>query len=131
MQAARVFLWVVAAAFLVFGVAYLFAPASLAGSAGITADPGGLTDLRATYGGFQIGFGIFLIWSALAPARMPTALLATALVVGFVGLCRTVGLLVDSAPSSFHWMGLAFEVPITVLACLIFGRTRSADAAPA
>jgi len=127
MRGARIFLWAVAAAFLVFGVAYLLAPASLAGSAGITADPSGLTDLRATYGGFQIGFGIYLCWSALAPSRMPTALLATALVVGCVGLARLLGLLLDAAPSSFHWLGLAFEVPITALACGILARTRSPD----
>ncbi len=120
----RAYLLVLAALFGLFGLLYLLFPEPLAASAGISASAGGLTDVRATYGGFQLGFALFLGWSALAPARHPAALLATAAVVGGVGLARLFGLAVDAAPSSFHFVGLAFEVPLTLASVFLFQRAR-------
>src|SRR5262245_15424798 len=51
------------AAFVLFsGVSCLFGPASLAQQAGLSVVPRALTEIRAIYGGLNIGLGCFLIW---------------------------------------------------------------------
>jgi len=54
------FLMVIATILAFFGLFYLVSPQTLAGTAGLTANPSGLTDIRATYGGFQVGLALFL-----------------------------------------------------------------------
>ncbi len=115
----RLYLLVLAALVAVFGALYLVAPGPFAEASGLAPAPEGLTDVRATYGGFQLGFAAFLAWSAAAPERHRAALLATALVVGCVGAGRLFGLLVDGVATRFHLFGLAFEISVT-LASLAF-----------
>ncbi len=124
----RGILWILAGVFALFGLGYLVMPEPFATAAGIQASATGLTDVRATYGGFQLGFAAFLAWSAWAPSRHATALLATGAVVGAIGACRLLGLAIDAAPSRFHAMALAFEIPITLLSLGLYRRERSAAA---
>ena len=118
----RIYLFVLAALFALFGVGYLIFPETFATAAGISADAGGRTDVRATYGGFQLGFAGFLVWSASAPARQAGALLSVALVVGAIGTSRLFGLAVDGSFTSFHAMALGFEIPVTVCSVLLHRR---------
>ena len=91
----QAFVWVVAAIFLVTGLTCVVWPASLTQSAGISADTSGLTDIRANYGGFQLGFGLFLAWCARS--RVSMALLLMTLVMGAVLLSRVTGLFTDGS----------------------------------
>ena len=77
--------------------------------------------MRATYGGFQLGFAAFLAWCALQPERAATGLFATALVVGAVGAGRAIGLLVDATPTAFHATGLVFEIGLAAV-CILWHR---------
>ena len=73
----RALLWGIGLMSVAFGMAYLVSPVSmleLTGGSALT--PAATTDVRATYGGLQLGLGAFLLWSALAPERIPSALLA-------------------------------------------------------
>ena len=116
MSFARIYLRIVGAMTVVFGLVYLFAPESLTGPAGFAAlAPGGLTDVRATYGGFQLGMGAFLLWAAGDVRRLAPALVLVALSIGAVGLSRAIGLVLDSSVNWFHGMGLVTEISLTAL----------------
>ncbi|OED44692.1 hypothetical protein AB833_00985 [Chromatiales bacterium (ex Bugula neritina AB1)] len=106
------FLLLNAALFLVFGIIYLLFPAGLAQSAGLQYSTSGLTDIRATYGGFQIGLALFLGWSALNPDRYRAALMALLLIFASVGGSRLYGLSIDGAPNLFHSIALTFELAV-------------------
>lgn len=118
------FLLVIATILAFFCLLYLFSPQTLAEKAGLTANASGLTDIRATYGGFQMGFALFLFWSCRAHSRLGNALIATALIFACVGLGRLFGVIVDGDLSGFNMIGLTFEVLLT-LACLYLYRTHN------
>ena len=62
MAFARIYLRLMGAMSLFFGLVYLLAPESMTAPTGFGAlSPGALTDVRATYGGFQLGSGAFLL----------------------------------------------------------------------
>ncbi len=68
MNGARIYLRIAGALTLVFGLLYLWVPETLTAPAGFgEIGSGGLTDIRATYGGFQLGLGAFLLWAASPP----------------------------------------------------------------
>jgi uncharacterized membrane protein len=115
------FLQVVAAIFGVFGLIYLFDPGWLAGAAGVQGNASGLTDIRATYGGFQIGFCLYLVWVIVSQQRI-AGLVACALVSGSVAIGRIVGLAVDGGASAFNLVGLAVEIPILLLSVWLYRR---------
>ncbi|MGR8949614.1 MAG: DUF4345 family protein [Gammaproteobacteria bacterium] len=111
----KIFLICIAVILWVFGGIYLIAPANLATQAGLSANAAGFTDIRATYGGFQLGFGLFLFHCALSEQRQQFGVLALAIILGAVGLCRGYGILVDGQFSGFHQIGLVFEVTVTLI----------------
>ena len=77
MSYGRILLWSLGLMLVGFGLAYLLSPVSMAALTGVSAStPAATTDIRATYGGYQLGVGAFLLWSALAPDRIPSGLLA-------------------------------------------------------
>ena len=121
---ARAFIWLVAAIFVVAGLTYVVSPASLTQATGISADAGGLTDIRANYGGFQLGIGLFLAWCARS--RVSTGLLLTALVLGAVLLSRVTGLVTDGSVTAFHLSALGFEATLMALALWFYTRSPNA-----
>lgn len=119
----RIFLLLAALVFLIVGAIYLIQPAGLAKAAGLQYTPSGLTDIRATYGGFQIGLALFLGWSAMAVSRYPAALMALLCIFASVGLGRLYGVLVDQELSTFHIIGLTFELVITLVSAALLRRS--------
>ena len=117
----RFFLWIVAAVLAYAGVSYLVSPSVMTASAGISADASGLTDIRATYGGFQIGIAIFL--ARCARSQVALGLLLTISVLGTVLLSRIAGLIIDSSLTSFHQVALGFEIIVTGLALWLYRRS--------
>ncbi len=113
-----------AAIFGVFGLVYLFDPGWLAGAAGVQGNASGLTDIRATYGGFQVGFCLFLLW-VIASQQRVAGLVACALVSGCVAIGRIIGLAVDGGASAFNLVGLAVEIPLLLLAVWLYRRETS------
>ena len=97
----RVLLLVLTAFVLVAGTGCFVAPALFAQQAGFSANPSALTEIRAFYGGLQIGIGLFLVWCLWVPNRTSQGLLLGDLAVGGAGLARMVGILLDQAPT-FH-----------------------------
>jgi hypothetical protein len=120
---ARAYLYFVAAMGIFFGFWYLFAPAGLTDPTGFgPLAPNALTDVRATYGGFQIGLGLFTFWAAADPARVRTGLLLQALTIGAIGSCRLVGFAIDGAPNGFLISAIVSEVTLTAIALIALRR---------
>ena len=120
----RVLLAFLAAFVLLAGVACLVAPASVVRQAGLSATPSGATEIRAFYGGLQVGVGCFLLWCMRERRLIFAGLLLEAFAVGGVGIARVLGMLVDHAPTAYHLTNLAVEVTTVVLVAVAFSRRR-------
>lgn len=132
MKFSRIYLGLMGAMTLCFGLIYLFAPQGMLDSAGFGAvAPGGITDVRATYGGLQIGIGAFLLWAAGDEGRVRTGLLFVAIAIGAVGTSRAIGLALDGEANSFHLSALPFEASITLLSLFLLSRLPEAAEAQA
>jgi hypothetical protein len=68
------------------------------------------TDLRATYGGFEWGFGLFLLYCALKKEHLLTGLLAASVCIGGFGISRVFGILADGQPTSMMVAFVAIEL---------------------
>lgn len=120
----RTLLYVSAAIFMLFAIAYLIAPIEMTRLIGISLTSSGATDIRATYGGLQAGIALFLFWSAKSSARTQSGLLALFFICGSVSVFRGVGVLV-SGELGLHYVGFLFEIPLASLAVIVLrGRIR-------
>jgi hypothetical protein len=106
-----------------FGVAFLLAPAELGALVHLSAEhPVARTELRAFYGGLEIGLGLFLlICVARRPWQAP-GLLVTALVCGGTAAARVVGLLLDHSAGRTVLIILLVEVVVAAAAFLGLAR---------
>jgi hypothetical protein len=118
----KVFIGFVAALFAMFGVIYAVSPEPLAELAGLQADASGRTDIRATYGGFQIGFAIYLTGLGLIRDNYRGALMAICIVMASVGLCRLLGVVWEQSLSGFNTSGLVTEFVITAIGVYLYRR---------
>lgn len=113
---ARAYLCFVGVMGLIFGVWYLIAPATWTDPTGFgPLGPNALTDVRATYGGFQIGLGLFTLWAAADPTRVRMALVLQALTIGAIASCRLTGFAVDGSPNGFLWTAIVTEIAFTAI----------------
>lgn len=112
MPITRSLLWSAAVIFVGIGIAFLFWPVPLGGMVEISLQsPTAWTDFLATYGGLQLGFGIFLVICARRPERTRVGLLAAGCALaGFAG-GRIYGLATAAgAPKPIIYGYLALEV---------------------
>lgn len=127
---ARVFLAIEALVWLPYGIYCFFVPSYLAQIGGVTfLSATGSTELRAMYGGLQIGLGALCLAGALRqPLRRP-ALLALAFLASGLASTRLLGVLLDGGASGYTVAGLLFEVVTAALAIRFLrsgdGRTSS------
>lgn len=123
MRFARVYLRVMGVMSLFFGFVYLLAPALMTDPTGFgPLGPSAVTDVRATYGGFQIGSGLFLLWAAAEPGRVRLALVLFALTVGAVALSRLTGILIDASANPFLLFALGTEITLTIVTFVALAR---------
>lgn len=102
-------------AFLVFGGWGLFAPASLAEVVGFGLDGhAAVTEIRATYGGLELGLAAALSVGLARPAHARSALALAALAFAGFATGRCVGLAVDGMDTT-HAGIAAIEVAAAVL----------------
>lgn len=100
------------------GVACLASPQSFVLQAGLSATAGGLTEIRAFYGGLQIGLGCFLLWCSRQQNLVVAALILVGSTVGAIALARVVGMLIDQAPTRYHVANLVVETTTVVLVAI-------------
>ena len=123
MAFARIVLVVMALVFATIGIGFLWAPTSWARAIDVVVTtPMGRTDVRATYGGFVLAFGVFLAVAAALPELARPGLLACGLALaGFAG-GRLVGLAAEGTLSGLMITFLIVEVVGAVLSWYAFAR---------
>ena len=99
-----------------FGVWFLIKPGALAGIGIELSGRSARTDIRATYGGFELGVAAFLFWCAAREDWHHVGLVAATLFVAGFGVGRGVGILVEGGATAFMWSLLAIEVVYTACA---------------
>ncbi len=131
MNATRFVLWALAVVFIAFGLIALIQPSAMTGPPGLDASAdGAVTEVRALYGGLQLGLGALLIWAVLDPSRWAHGLLAYGFLIGAVGDSRFIGLLIDGNWTGFHLFALSFEWITASLALFLWWRLRQRAEAP-
>ena len=90
--AARVTLLAFAAILAAYGVVFLVQPAVLGGLVGLElAGPDAAVEIRAFYGGLELGMAAFLVICARDPRLLAAGLLFCALAFSFAGGARLLG----------------------------------------
>lgn len=114
MTLARLLLLASAVIFIGVGAIFLFLPESFAHVLEITAPTAmARMDLRATYGGLELGFGIFLVICVVKRPWIRPGLVALALATGGFAFGRLVGLIAEGTINSLMLMCLVAEVIVT------------------
>ena len=104
--------------FAAFGIAFAAFPYRLAALVDIALPTSTATiDFIATYGGFEIGFAVFLFKCLARPERVRLGLLASGCAVAGFAIARAIALLVVGGAKPVIYGALAFE---TVCATLAF-----------
>ena len=120
----RVVLGAAAVLFATFGFLFALAPhwtAALVDIA-LTTDTATI-DFIATYGGFEIGFAVFLFLCLRRPERVRLGLLASGCAVAGFAVTRAIALLMIGGAKPVMYGALAFETVCTVLAFFAARRT--------
>lgn len=130
MKFSKFALWWAGLAFFGFGWAYLICPEFMVELSGMQVPtPVAVTDARAMYGGYQIGFGAFLLYCALRAQWIWPGLIATFWAFGGIVICRVLGFVLDGSAGEYHLSALALvEVPGVLFAAISLCRERSGDA---
>jgi hypothetical protein len=91
-KASRAFLALGALVLAAYAVAFLWDPTLLGRLVGLRfEDPNASVEIRAFYGGLELGLAAFLAWAALRPAHVEAALVLFALAFGAAGAARAWG----------------------------------------
>ncbi len=115
----RAVLLAIAAGFVANGVAFLFAPGKLAGLVDLTAgSKAALVELRAFYGGIELGLGAFFAIAALKKEWQVPSLAAALLALAGVAGARIYGISVEGSAGALIYLLLAIEVAGAVLAAV-------------
>ena len=123
----RIVLIVMGILWVLFGVLGLISPAVVGGGLGIelpTADA--VTDVRAIYGGLQIGIGLYFFYCSRSAELIRPGLIALALIAAGFGVGRSFGILVDGARGGLIFFALTIEVIAFALAWISLRREGAA-----
>lgn len=104
--------------FLGFGVAIVAAPEAVLGGVGITGTPAGVVELRAFYGGLELGLAAFLLACAAKPAWRQPGLWLVALGNGGIAAARLLGIALSGEFTGFFAAALVWEIGFTLAAIL-------------
>ena len=112
--------------FVGFGIIFLCWPEVMLPGIGIvTSDLQSQIEIRAMYGGLELGLGI-LILSCFAADRQRFGLQLSLASYGGLGLARAASMLVMGVASPFLWVALIWEGVIAALALLALRNQKAA-----
>ena len=129
----RIVLWLSAAGFLGFGLAFALWPVPMAGITEIPLPtPTARIDYGATYGGFQLGFGIFLVICARRAGWLEPGLWAAAAALAGFASIRLLGVVLQDGPVATPiYVGLALELSSVGLNVWALRRLRQSNGSAA
>ena len=107
---ARISLVLTAMVFGGFGLTFLLWPEVLEITEVTLATPMAVTEIRAFYGGMELGFAIFFALAAARPSWFRPALVAQIGALGGLASGRIFGLIVDGSPDSLHFLLTGTEI---------------------
>jgi hypothetical protein len=130
MKLARVVLWLGGLAFIGAGLAFALWPLPMARLVEIPLPtPTARIDFAATYGGFELGFGVFLLVCARRSPWLAAGLWAGAAALSGFALIRLQGLLVAAGPATRPiFVALALEITGAVISVLTLRHLRRSGA---
>jgi len=103
--------------FLGFGLWLIVDPAGGLAVVGIAAaNPAGLIELRALYGGLELGLAVFFLLCAMRPDWRRSGLWAVLLGNGGIGLTRLAGIALSGVFTPFFAAALVWELGFAGLA---------------
>lgn len=108
-------LWLVigGVGFLAFGAWMLVAPQAAMAMVGIALPNGApTTEIRAFYGGLELGLGALLLAAVHKVQYHRAGLVLGCVSYGSIALARALGMLIDGGTSTFLWVALAVEVTL-------------------
>ena len=116
---ARIVLLIQIAALLVLGLAYFIRPEEMASFSGaLLMGNAAVTEVRAYYGGLQLGLAAYLVMALLRLDLLRPALLLLVLLYSVLALVRVGGLWLDGgAQQTFNLYALLLEAVSAGLAC--------------
>jgi hypothetical protein len=124
----RLFLAFTGVSLILAGFAYLLFPHVAVGLTGmeLPVAPAAI-DARATYGGTQIGVGLFLLWCRGREEAARTGLVLILVWSTCLALSRIYGFLVDGGPGWFNALGVTLEAGFAAVAAALLrpGQARS------
>ncbi len=113
---AQLFLMLAALLFAGFGLASLFQPERIAGMVGIRpSTTAGRSEIRAVYGGLELGLGAFLVYCALDAQRLELGLLLVVLTYGAAAVGRMIGIALDRPVEAVTRRILVAEVAFAIV----------------
>jgi len=123
----RLLLGLAAAVWLPYGLYCFLAPAMLGSVAGVAfTSPTGSTEIRAMYGGLQMGVGVLSLLGLLLPEWRITALRALLVLVGSLFASRVAGVALDGSLSAYTASALLLEAAGTAAAAYVLRSQRTA-----
>jgi hypothetical protein len=109
--------------FIVAGFAALLFPYDVVGLTGIDLPTGAaVIDARASYGGTQIGVGLFLLWCRAEPGTARAGLVLIFLFAGCLLLARLYGFVLEGEIDRFNLAGTIAELMLAAVAGALLHR---------
>jgi hypothetical protein len=133
MTFARIVLWLSGLAFIGFGLAFTLWPLPMARLVEIPLPtPTARIDFAATYGGFELGFGAFLLACARRSAWLAPGLWASAAALAGFALIRLQGLIFAAGPATGAiYLALGLEATGSAINIVALRQVRGMDASAA
>jgi len=126
MKLARSLLFASALIFVVVGAGFLLIPKQFGDLLELSLPTAmARTDVRATYGGLELGFGIFLILCVVRREWIRPGLWALALTVGGFATGRLVGFVAEGTINNFMLFFLVLELAVALLAVFLLRRVEN------
>lgn len=117
MRIVAVLLWLNVVVFSLYGLAFILFPKelSLIVLNAMPASDAALVDVRATYGGGNLGIGLFVGYLSLSKLTFRHALQAVFLINLCLGTARAYGLFLSPSQSNLMFIYLGLEVSVVIL----------------
>ncbi len=118
MKLSKFCIWWGGLGFFIMGWAYLIDPVFMVNMSGMEVPvAAAVTDARAMYGGYQIGFGAFTLFCALRPRLLTAGMLVLIMSYGGIIICRCLGFVLDPGSlygnDNYHLWALGIlEIPV-------------------
>lgn len=125
----KVFILLSALIFLCYGLGFVLFPEALSLYVTDTSPTtsSGIIDMRATYGGMSVGFGLLLVEISRHYKLLTIGVKALILVVGGMAFGRIIGIIQDGTPNTLMYIYLALEIIVIVIGVILLIKNKKTE----